>query len=117
MMIVIVYGERIKLFGLGTIISCLFFLKLSGRIIAKPKVFSINEYLAGFSFFLYAIHAPFLVNFLNKISYRIIPLHGLGCLVQFVLPPLITITIGTLIGIILKKICLPLFALLNGGRK
>jgi len=117
MMIVIVYGERIKLFGLGTIISCLFFLKLSGRIIAKPKVFSINEYLAGFSFFLYAIHAPFLVNFLNKISYRIIPLHGLGCLVQFVLPPLITITIGTLIGIILKKIYLPLFALLNGGRK
>ena len=117
MLVLVVFGERIKLFGLGTIISCLFFLKLSGRIVAKPKVFSINEYLAGFSFFLYAIHAPFLLNFLNKISYRIIPLHGLGCLVQFVLPPLITITIGTLIGIILKKICLPLFALLNGGRK
>lgn len=117
MLVLVLFGERIKLFGLGTIISCLFFLKLSGRIIAKPKVFSITEYLAGFSFFLYAIHAPFLVNLLNKISYRIISLHGLGCLLQFILPPLITIIIGTVIGIGLKKICFPLFVLLNGGRK
>ena len=117
MMILIFFGERIKLFGLGTIISCLFFLKLSAIIVVKPKLFSITRYLAGYSFFLYAIHAPFLVNFLNKISYRIIPLQGLGCLVQFVLPPLITIAIGTAIGITLKKICLPLFVFLNGGRK
>ena len=117
MLVLVLFGERIKLFGLGTIISCLFFLKLSGRIIAKPKVFSITEYLAGFSFFLYAIHAPFLVNLLNKISYRIISLHGLGCLLQFILPPLITIIIGTVIEIGLKKICFPLFVLLNGGRK
>lgn len=117
MVILIVFGKRIKLFSFDTIISCLFFLKFSATIIVKSKLFSVVEYLSGFSFFLYAIHAPFLVNSLNKISYRLIPLHGLGCLVQFILSPLITITLGTAIGIALKKICLPLFSLLNGGRK
>ena len=104
MIILIVFGERIKLFGLETIISCIFFLKLSAKIIAKPKLFSVSKYLASFSFFLYAIHAPFIIDSLTKISYRLIPLHGIGCLIQFVLPPFITIVLGTGIGIILKKI-------------
>lgn len=112
----IAFGDKIALHGLGTIIPCLFFLKLSACIIKNNKVFAKAKYLAVFSFFLYAIHAPFLVSFLNKVSYRIIPLHGIGCLVQFLLPVIITVILGTAIGILMKKICPPVFKLLNGSR-
>ena len=105
-------------FGLiSTIISCLFFLKLSLYFIRSNKIYSQLNYLSGYSFFLYAIHTPFLGSAINKITQRIIQLHGILCLIQFLLAAFLTIFIGTLIGIALKKICFPLFCLLNGGRK
>ena len=99
------------------IISCLFFLKLSKYLVANEKLFLKLKYLSGYSFFLYAVHTPFLGTSINKISWKIIPLHGIMCLVQFFVAALLTIIIGTSIGIILNKICPPLFKLLNGGRK
>ena len=108
--------ENISLHGLGTIFSCLFFLKLSLSIIKNEKLFALSKYLAGYSFFLYAIHTPFLGTSLNKISWQIIPLHGLGCLVQFILPALVCVFIGTAIGIVLKKLCPPLYKIFNGSR-
>ena len=117
MVFTIGFNEKVNLFGLGTIISCIFFLKLSSFIISKSKLYSFSKYLSDFSFFLYAIHMPFLVTVFEKISFRIIPLHGIGCLIQFILTAVITIILGTAIGIGLKKICSPLFALLNGGRR
>ena len=105
-------------FGLiSTIISCLFFLKLSLYFIRSNKIYSQLNYLSGYSFFLYAIHTPFLGSAINKITQRIIQLHGILCLIQFLLAAFLTIFIGTLIGIALKRICFPLFCLLNGGRK
>ena len=105
-------------FGLvTTIISCLFFLKLSHYFVKNEKMYSKLNYLSGFSFFLYAIHTPFLGTAINKITQRIIPLHGILCLIQFFVAAFLTMLIGTFIGIILKKICFPLFCLLNGGRK
>ena len=112
----IAFSEKIKFHGIGTILSCLFFLKLSHTIVSKEKIYTIASYLAGFSFFLYAIHAPFLMACLNKISYRIIPLHGIGCLVQFVVPCVLCIAIGTGIGIFLKRFLPPIFKILNGSR-
>ena len=109
--------DAVPLHGLGTVISCLFFLRLSGAIAAHGWLFAKARYLAGYSFFLYAIHAPFIVNFLNKVSYRVIPLHGAWCLVQFVVPCVLCVVIGTGIGIGLKRLLPPVFALLNGSRK
>lgn len=116
MVILILCNENFICFDIFKIVSCLFFLKLSASIIKNEKLYNISRYLAGFSFFLYAIHAPLLINFLNKISYRIIPLTGIWCLVQFIIPCFLCIIIGTGIGIILSKICPPLFRVLNGGR-
>ena len=73
--------------------------------------------LAEYSFFLYAVHTPFLGTSINKISQQIIPLHGILCLVQFLLASFLTIVFGTIFGILLNKICSPAFRLLNGGRK
>ena len=110
-------GNSIALHGFGIFISCLFFLKLSAQIIARPRLFACTKWLASYSFFLYAIHAPFLDAMLNKVSMRTIPLHGVGCLVQFVLPCILCIVIGTGIGVLLKKLAPPLFTLLNGSRR
>ena len=100
----------------GIIISCLFFFKLSGLIIKNDKLFNITNFLSVYSFFLYAIHEPFLMMTLVKISVKIIPLHGAWCLVQFLVPSMICVIVGTVIGIALKKYCSPVFRLLNGSR-
>lgn len=109
--------NKIQDFGIGTILSCLFCLKLSSILIKNEKIFSYLSYLSGLSFFLYAIHGPFLITLIAKISYKVISLYGIGCLIQFIIPVLLTIIIGTSIGIALKKICPPLFSVLNGGRR
>ncbi|MBR4791104.1 MAG: acyltransferase [Treponema sp.] len=100
-----------------TILSCLFFLKLSAIFIKHQNLYGKLEYLAGYSFFLYAVHTPFLGTSINKVTQRIIPLHGILCLFQFLLAALLTILFGTIFGILLNKICSPIFRILNGGRK
>lgn len=115
--IVEIFDFKINFYGFDLIIKCFFFLKLSGYIIKREKLFRITSYLSAFSFFLYAIHTPFLGTSLNKISHRVIPLHDFWCLIQFILPVLLCIVIGTVIGILLKKICPPLFTVFNGSRR
>ena len=86
-------------------------------ITTHEKLFSFFKYLSDFSFFLYACHQPWLLSPLKALSYKIIPLNGIGTFVQFIIPSMITIFLGTVIGIVLKKIFPPLFGVLNGGRK
>ena len=60
---------------------------------------------------------PFLGTVINKISQRIIPLHGILCLLQFILASLLTIIIGTVLSILVSKLFPKIFIVLNGGRK
>ena len=99
----------------GTIICCLFFFKLSGLIIKNNKLYIITEYLANFSFFLYAIHTP-LIEIPRRMCFYLIPLHGEWYLFQFLIPCFLTIVVGTGFGILLKRLCPMLFRFLNGGR-
>ena len=101
---------------IALIVSCLFFLKLSYYFVRSEKFYRLTEYLAGLSFFLYAVHTPFLGTAINKLSWKIIPLHGFGCLIQFAAAGALTVILGTLAGMVLKKLCPPLFGLLTGGR-
>lgn len=116
MFAVILLPEETKFLELCTITSCFVLLKVSKIIISNEKLFGIAEYLSGFTFFLFAIHNPFIEPVLNKLSYRIIPLHGIGCFVQFIIPPILTVIIGTTIGIICKRLLPHVFTILNGGR-
>ena len=108
--------EPFTLFGFGEIISCIFFLKLSKLIVEREKLYKIVRYLSNFSFFLYAVHTPILGTTLNKLSYKMIPLHGAWCLIQFIVPSFLCIVIGTGIGIFIKRFLPHLFRLLNGNR-
>lgn len=99
--------------ALELLVNCLFILNISKYLILKEKVYNKLKFLAGFSFFLYSIYWPFIINPLKAIIPKFISYNPL----QFFIIGFGCIFLGTLIGIILKKICLPLFALLNGGRK
>lgn len=97
--------------------DCFIFLKLSALLIKNEKVFSVTKYLAGFSFWLFAIHMPFLLNAIQAIWRRILPMKNtFFCMAEYFCVTILVVLIGTLLGIILKKICPPLFRLLNGGR-
>lgn len=100
------------------ICSCVILLKFSAFLIQSEKMYSICSYIAGFSFFLFAIHYPILNDVVSKLWIRFFPMKNtFFCLLQYFIPSLIVILIGTLIGIILKKLCPPLFHILTGGRK
>lgn len=101
---------------LGIIISCLFFLKLSYYFVRNDKIYSKLKYLAQYSFFLYAVHTPFIGTAINKITQKVIPLHGIFCLIQFLAASILTLFIGTIIAFIFKKIFPRLFKILSGGR-
>ncbi len=99
--------------SLELLFNCLLILKISKYLIQKEKVYNTLKYLSGFSFFLYSVHWPFIINPLKAIVPRIISNNPL----QFFTIGIICIFIGTGIGIFIKKIFPFLFALLNGGRK
>ena len=98
--------------------SAFIILKISKFIINKQKLFHISEYLAGFSFFLYAIHMPALLQLLQTLWLHFLPMKSPSlCLFEYFGVTILTILIGTMFGILLRKICPPLFSALNGGRK
>lgn len=110
-------GLNINVSVAQVVISCLFFLKVSGCIVRRQRLFLLTERLAGLSFFVYAVHTPFLGTAVNKLSWKFILLHGFGCLVQFLVAAFLTLALSLAAGIVLKKLCPPLFSVLNGGRK
>lgn len=93
------------------------FLKLSALLVKNEKVFGATKYLAEFSFWLFAIHMPFLLTAVQTLWRKVLPMtNTLRCMAEYFGVSILVIVIGTLSGIILKKICPPLFRLLNGGR-
>ncbi len=114
-----------KIFGEGGIMmhfmhisACILLLKISLTITSNPKLYNIAAYFSVFSFFLYAIHMPLLNEYLKKGWIHLFPMkNGFFCLFEYFGVSVLTVITGTAIGIGLKKICLPLFSLLNGGRK
>lgn len=110
-------GTGSPLYWLSVIFSCVIFLKLSLFIVNRPKLFSLASYLAGFSFFLYAIHMPALLNLVDKIWLHFLPMKNtFFALLEYFGVSVIVITTGTGIGIALNKICPSLFCVMNGGR-
>ncbi len=98
-------------------VDCFVFLKLSVLLVKNEKVFSATKYLSEFSFWLFAIHMPFLLTSIQTLWRKALPMtNTLRCLCEYFGVSLLVIVIGTFAGIILKKIFPPLFRILNGGR-
>lgn len=97
--------------------DCVVFLKLSALLVKNEKVLAATKYLAEFSFWLFAIHMPFLLTAIQTLWRKVLPMtNTLRCMAEYFGVSILVIAIGTLAGIILKKIFPPLFRVLNGGR-
>ena len=104
-------------YWLMVICACIILLKFSKVIISKNRMYKAAAYLAGFSFFLFAIHMPALMGVLQKMWLHFFPMkNGFFCLFEYFGVTALDIFLGTAIGIGLKKICPPIFRLLSGGR-
>lgn len=98
--------------------TCIVILKFSFVIMKNDKVYSVASYLSAFSFFLYAIHGPALLDVAKKLWIHYLPMKNtFFCLLEYFGVSFLVIIIGSAVGIILRKICSPIFSLLNGGRK
>lgn len=103
--------------SLQVLFASLIFLKLSKSISENEKVFAATKYLAEFSFWLFAIHMPILLSFVQNLWLHFLPMkNGFFCLAEYFCVSILVIVIGTISGIISKKIFPPLFRLLNGER-
>ena len=99
------------------IFACIILIKISFLLINKEKVYNLCTYLAGYSFFLFAIHEPVLNNIISKVWIRFFPMKNtFYCLCQYFIPSIFTILIGTMIGIILRKLFPKLYMVLTGNR-
>lgn len=111
------YGEYSCAYWFMVAASCLVLLKFSAVIVSNKKAFAAAKYLAGFSFWLFAIHMPFLLNCVQTVWRKILPMtNTFFCMMEYFGVSVLVIALGTVFGILLKKICPPLFAVLNGGR-
>ena len=92
-------------------------LKLSALIVSNEKSFSIASRLSPYSFFMYAVHI-FLMNFIRPLWIKAFPMkNDFFCLFEYFGVSFLIIAFSLGIGVFLKKFFLPVFALLNGGRK
>ena len=100
------------------IFSCVLMLKCSALIERNERAFAAAEYLAPMSFWLFAVHNPLLNSFLVKMWLHFFPMTTPArCLAEYFGVTVIVIAFGTASGLLLRKICPPLFSVLNGGRK
>lgn len=103
--------------ALMVLFSALIFLKVSGSISKNQKTFNLAEKLSPFSFFLFAIHMPFLLACVQNLWLHFLPMKNPAfCLLEYFGANIVIVALGTFAGILLRKICPPLFAVLNGGR-
>ncbi len=103
--------------ALMVLFSALIFLKLSGLISRNKKIFDFAEKISPFSFFLFAVHMPFLLACVQNLWLRFLPMKNPAfCQLEYFGANIVIVALGTFAGFILRKICPPLFSILNGGR-
>ena len=112
------FGEYSPCYWFMVLAACLIMLKCSALIERNERTFAAAEYLAPMSFWLFAIHNPLLNGFLVKLWLHFFPMTTPArCLAEYFCVNILTVALGTASGLLLRKICPPLFSVLNGGRK
>lgn len=97
--------------------SCLLALKFSAVLCKSERAFRIASKLSGFSFWIYAVHMPILITLVIKLWRKIFSqTNSIFCLAEYLGETFLTVAIGLLLGIALKRFCPKLFTLFSGGR-
>jgi hypothetical protein len=93
----------------------MFFIKATYFFVKNETVYAILQWLEKYAFFVYAIHG-ILLAILQKLSVRILPMHGGWLLVQYFGVNVLGILLFLGIGIIIRKLFPGIYAILTGGR-
>ena len=102
--------------SLMVIAACVSMLKASKPIAESEKAFALASCLSRYSFFLFAIHM-LLLNVLKRLWIIPFPMkNAFFCLFEYFAVTCIAIALALALGAALRKLCPPLFRLLNGGR-
>lgn len=111
-------GDTNVMWQFMVIFSCVLMLKCSALIERNERAFAAAEYLAPVSFWLFAVHNPLLNGFFVKVWLYFLPMTTPArCLAEYFCVNILTVAFGTASGLLLHKICPPVFSVLNGGRK
>ena len=112
------FGEYSPCYWFMVLAACLIMLKCAALIERNEKMFAIASFLAPVSFWLFAIHEPFLMGSVQSVWLKLLPMTTPArCLAEYFGVTILVIALGTASGLLLRKICSPLFSVLNGGRK
>lgn len=99
------------------LIGIMTYFNFSKYMIKNEKLYNVLQFLASYSFFMYCIHIRFIRTILRTLWIKFFPMtNGFWCLFEYFGVTILMISISTLIGIALKKICKPVFNILAGGR-
>jgi hypothetical protein len=97
--------------------ACILLLKFSRTICARPEFFSFAEKLSHYSFWLFAIHNPVLNGIFSRLFIKFFPMKNtFFCLLEYFGATFCVVIFGTILGVVLKKFCPKIFAILTGGR-
>ncbi len=111
------FEERSYVFYVfSSIVGAVVFLKLAVWFSKREKVYNGLYYLAGFSFWLYALHEPFFITSIRKLWVKFLPIDGYWLLVEYFGGVLFTVIASLILGIILKRFLPKVFSLLTGAR-
>lgn len=114
----LVFGEYSPCYWFMVLAACLVLLKCSALIERNERAFAVAEYLALLSFWLFAVHEPFLLGSVQSVWLKLLPMTTPArCLAEYFVVTVIVVALGTASGLLLRKICAPLFSVFNGGRK
>lgn len=112
------FGEYSPCYWFMVLATCLVLLKCSALIERNEKAFAAASFLAPVSFWLFAVHEPFLMGGVQSVWLKLLPMTTPArCLAEYFCVNILTVALGTASGLLLRKICAPLFSALNGGRK
>lgn len=105
------------LYWLMVLAACILLLKLSHVICSRERLFSIATTLSGYSFFLYAIHTPVLNETLKRLWLHFFPMiNTFFSLFEYFGVTILTVVVGTGIGITVKRLLPRFYSVITGGR-
>jgi hypothetical protein len=91
---------------------------LAGKVLKIGSIAKMLTFLSGFSFFVFAVHEPFLLGGIRKSIYRFThPSTCLDILVSYFTAPFFAIVLSLLLGIFIKSIAPNLYGMLTGWRR
>lgn len=116
-MVLLLQDENFILFHkIGIGIGCVIWIKFSKCLTSQESWCAKTNALAGYSFFLYAFHEPFM-TMLRKVWAAVIPMEGtVWQMIQYFGLVAIVVIISLAVGWCVNRVSPKLYALLTGGR-